>query len=407
MRKAILIIFVVTLIQSLSYSQIAFEDGYFVDESGNKVECMIKNLDWKNNPTEFEYLVPSNQEVQIATIQSIKELGIYGFSKYVRAKVKIDRSGDHLDDLNSDRNPFFQEEILFLKVLIEGKATLYQYTVGSLIRFFYKLNDSSVNQLIYKRYLVSNKISENNQFRQQLYLDLKSEEIKIGEVERLKYGKSDLERIFKKYNEVSDSPYISFEPEKKYDMFNISVKPGLKYSKLEIENSIIDSRYIDLGGKIRMSFGIAGEFILPYNKNKWGLIIEPTYQYYKLEKATEASGVSGGILISDVNYKSIELPVGVRHYFFLDNDAKIFLNASYVVDLDSHSSVRFLRKDRSEFNNLEISSKGNLAFGAGYKFKNKFGLEIRYQTTRDILEKYFFWHSNFNDLSLIFEYTIF
>ena len=40
---------------TFSYSQITFEKGYFISNDGIKTECFIKNLDWRNNPTEFEY----------------------------------------------------------------------------------------------------------------------------------------------------------------------------------------------------------------------------------------------------------------------------------------------------------------------------------------------------------------
>ena len=36
-------------------AQISFEKGYYIDNSNQKVDCLIKNVDWKNNPTSFEY----------------------------------------------------------------------------------------------------------------------------------------------------------------------------------------------------------------------------------------------------------------------------------------------------------------------------------------------------------------
>ena len=55
MRKQILVLAFITISCLQSYSQIIFENGYFIDESNNRIECLIKNIDWKNNPTEFEY----------------------------------------------------------------------------------------------------------------------------------------------------------------------------------------------------------------------------------------------------------------------------------------------------------------------------------------------------------------
>ena len=77
MKKQLL--FLLTIILSFNcYSQISFEKGYYINNSYQKTNCLIKNIDWKNNPT--------------------------------------DRSSEIMDDLNNDKNPTFKEEKLFLKV---------------------------------------------------------------------------------------------------------------------------------------------------------------------------------------------------------------------------------------------------------------------------------------------------
>lgn len=55
MRKQILVLALITISQFDSYAQIIFENGYFINELNQKVECFIKNIEWRNNPTEFEY----------------------------------------------------------------------------------------------------------------------------------------------------------------------------------------------------------------------------------------------------------------------------------------------------------------------------------------------------------------
>ncbi|WP_397364543.1 hypothetical protein [Olleya sp. R77988] len=117
MKKQLL--FLLTIILSFNcYSQITFEKGYFIDDSNQKTNCLIKNIDWQDNPTEFEYKLSENSKSKKANIKSIKEFGIDNISKYVRSIVNIDRSSEMLDDLTNDRNPEFKEEELFLKVFI-------------------------------------------------------------------------------------------------------------------------------------------------------------------------------------------------------------------------------------------------------------------------------------------------
>lgn len=407
MRKQLLLIALFTILCAESYSQIIFENGYFIDESNNKNECLIKNVDWKNNPTEFEYKFSQNDTVHKATFKTVKEFGIYNVSKYIRAKTNIDKSSEQIDKMSSERNPNFQEELLFLKVLIEGKASLFLYIDGNLTRFFYKLNDSEIQQLVYKRYLIDDKILENNSFKQELFLKLKCEEIVLNDIKNLRYSNRDLEKLFIKYNKCTGSDYINYKTKQNKDLFNLTFRPSLNYSSLEIQNSVSGFNDIDFRNKLGIRFGIEAEFILPFNKNKWGIIVEPTYQYFKSEQSKETGNVSGGILVSRIDYKSIELPVGVRYYFCLNDKSKLFTNISYVFDFSNNSSIKFLRNDDSMISELEIKSRRNLALGIGYKYKNRYSMEIRYNTNREILSDYVYWSSNYSSLNIIFGLSMF
>jgi hypothetical protein len=281
MKKQTLFLSLSIIISIKSFSQINFEKGYFINDSNQKIECFIKNIDWKNNPTKFEYKLSQDANALKDSIETVKEFAISGFSKYIRATVKIDRSRNNLNYLTTEKNPIFQEEKLFLKVLLEGNASLFLYEDGNLIRFFYNLNDSGIKQLVYKSYLIDNNVAQNNYFRQQLFIDLKCQSINLNDVEQLNYVKRDLERFFINYNECTSSSNINYElkQKQKKDLFNLSFRPGLNYSSLEIQNiAMYSSPSIVFDNKFSSRFGIEAEFILPFNKNKWGIIIEPTYQ---------------------------------------------------------------------------------------------------------------------------------
>lgn len=386
-----------------SFSQIAFEKGYFIDDSNHKTECLIKNNDWKNNPNEFEYKLAHDTIAQKIAVGSVKEFGIDGVSKYVTTIVKIDRSRNELNNLSSEKKPKFQEEQLALKVLIEGMASLYLYEDVNLRRYFYQLKDSEIKQLVYKRYLIDKNIAQNNDFRQQLLMDLKCQAIELKDVKLLNYTQRDLERIFIKYNECESSSFINYESEQKKDLFNLSFRPGLNYSNLRLQGF----REIDFDHQFNFRFGIEAEFILPFNKNKWGMTIEPTYQQFESGKTTEVNYVSGGILVSKVNYQSIELPIGVRHYFFLNDQSKIFIDLSYILDYQVNSFIKNTRFDGTEVESLEINSRRNLGLGIGYKYRDKYSLSMRYQTRREILSNYLSFDSGYETFSVIFGYSIF
>ena len=391
-------IYILFLAIGISYSmkcnsQISYVEGYYINNSNQKIEGLIKNVDWENNPIEFEYKTTEQAEKKTLTIESVKEFGINNVSKYIRLDVNIDRFSNNLDLLSSDKNPIFKKEVLFLKVLIEGDASFLSYKDKSLTRYFYQTSNQDIVQLIYKEYKTpENKIGTNNEFRRQLFNNLKCSDISMDDVKNIDYEKKALLKFFTKYNNCNNSEFVNFEEKVKSDLFNLNIRPGLNSSSLFINNSAINSRSTDYGNELAFRIGLEFEFIMGFNKNKWAVIIEPTYQYFKAEDKAITN-----LSNTNVDYKSLELPIGVRHYLFLNNNSKIFINGSFIYDFVLNSKVR----------NLDASSSLNLAMGVGYNYNQKYSVEFRYHTNRDILTDYNAWNSDFKTISIIFGYTIF
>jgi len=132
--------------------QIFFEKGYIINSANQKKECFIKNVDWRNSPTYVEIKYSMNGDIETISFEEILEFGIDGASKFIRRSVLFDKSSDHLDHLSLEKAPSFELETLMLKVLVEGKASLYYYTQGSFQRFFFANNGSEIQQLVYKKY---------------------------------------------------------------------------------------------------------------------------------------------------------------------------------------------------------------------------------------------------------------
>ncbi|PKQ46120.1 outer membrane beta-barrel protein [Confluentibacter flavum] len=406
MKKQLLSL-LITLLAFNLHAQISFEKGYYIDDTDQKINCLIKNMDWKDSPTDIEYKLSENDNPKTATIESIKEFGIDQASKYIRETVNIDMSTNNLNNLEKGKEPIFSEKQLFLKVLIEGKANLYLYEEGNLKRFFYMVDNSNIEQLVYKIYLTeSNKTKRNKQFKQQLWNALKCPTITMSDVENVKYEKNNLINFFGRYNSCHDSNFTSYEEKVERDVFNLTLRPRFNNSSLSIKNENSNNYNLNFGSKTSFGFGAEVEFILPFNKNKWAITIEPTYQKFKAEKTTDASNVSGGKLTANLEYNSIEIPLGVKHYFYLSDHSKIFANISYVMDFSSKTTIDFKRADGSELNSLDISSTNNLALGIGYKY-NRYSLELRYQTSREIIDKYAAWSSKYEIASIIFGLSLF
>lgn len=388
------------------YGQINFEPGYFVDNNDQITNCFIKNIDWKSNPTEFEYKMLDTGEPKTMGIATVKEFGITNtIHKYYRFMVGIDRSTEVTSGLSIDRTITLTEEQLFLRPLIEGKASLYIYEDRGIIKYFYKLDDGAVEQLLYKKYKTDgNKIGEVNKYREQIWNNLKCESISMASVENIVYRKQSLVKLFIKYNECHNSKFVTTEVKGDRNYFNLMIRPGLNRSSLSIANRLSSSRDTDFGGKSAYRFGLELEFVLPFNKNKWSLLIEPTYHSLKDEQDTP--GINQFFTYDViVDYTSIEIPIGIRHYFFIDDKSKVFLNWSYMIDLGMSSTIDFKVGDVL-VDSYEIGTRGSSVFGGGYNYNNKFNIELRYGS-RDILNSYNYWSSEYNTLSLILGVALF
>ena len=406
MKKFLFFVFAL-FISSLSLSaQVKFESGYFINQNDQRINCLIKNLDLSSNPTEFTYKLSEDGKTEIATIETVKEFEITGISKFIRQKVDYEVSSDELHLLIENRNPIFEKKTLFLRVLVQGKASLYSYQDRNVVRLFYQMENELIEPLVYKRYLIKDKIAKNNYYKQQIYKSLTCETITLKEVERLNYYINDITKLFVKYNICADKDFVYQEKDVQKSDFNLAIRPGINASSFTFENATEYRRESDMGSQQNFRLGIEAELVFPFSNNKWALIFEPTYQYYKANNTFTSVNTPGGLLLSDLEFNSIELPIGFRHYFYINDNTKIFLNMSYVVDVTYSSNLNIRRPDNVENYNFEINSSNSIAFGGGIKYK-KFSLEARYFTGRNLLTQYKSFDSSYKTLSFILGYQLF
>lgn len=392
MKKILLVLFI--LIRLNTIAQVQFEKGYFIDNSNSKVECLIKNKGWNNSPKIFEYKLSESSEAKILSVKDVKEFGISNTSKYSSFMVSIDKSSDDRNNLSSNRKPVFEEEQLFLKTIIEGKANLYIYKESNLVRFFFTIDDSHPKQLVFKKFIDNNKIIQNLQFKQQLWEEFKCKGLTISDLENISYNKNHLSKFFHLYNKCQHSTSIDYEKKAKKRSLNLYIRPGINFNSLSIEYNISNSRNTDYGSNIGFRLGFETELILPFHKDKWALTLEPTFQYSRI--------VDNSLpLTSNLNHKFLEINFGLRHYFFLNNENKIFINGGGLYDVDLGSNIDF-----NFGRDLSIKGLASASFGIGYIFRKKYGIEVRYITTRSILLEDTNWKSKYQYLSFIFGYKI-
>lgn len=380
--RLILLLHLILIVVQLS-AQIRFERAYFINNEGEKTECWIKNLDWHDNPNSFVYRLTEEGTNVVASRENIQEFGIYNFSKYIRAKVDIDRSSGDMSKMDYFGNAVFHQEELFLKVLLEGEATLYQYTDGDLNLFFFRTSAQGIRQLVYKKYIVDqNTIASNVEFRTQLREQLKCAPERPGDKDLVNYYKSELVKYFSTYHQCKNLPFTNYDAKIKRDLFNLRVSTGLSFS---------DFIFVGVDGFAQQAtprLGLDLEFVLPFNKSKWAFWMEPNLQSFF---ATESIRND----LTSINYRALELPVGLRHYFYLSEDLRFSLSIAYAFEFGFNSAMNRIDGQKYDLNGGNV-----FAGGAGMAYK-KFSAELRWYDKKDLLRNYPFLESKLSKVSLV------
>lgn len=362
-----------------AYAQNKFQQGYFINNSGQKTECLIQNDDWKNNPSSFKYKKSESGDVMTGRLATVKEFAITGKSKYQKFTVNIDRSSNKAAKLSTKRTAEFSNETVFLKVLVDGsKANLYSYIESNLRRYFYKKPNGKVTQLIYKEYRSSNQgVRKNESYKAQLSSELPCDQISSSP----SYTKSSLVKYVVTYNncDATDAALTNFTLAETKGKLRLKAKGGINYYKARVTDVTVPFGNPDYNTDytINPRFGVELEYMLPSNNNRWSVFIEPSYQSFDDNAELVILASVNIIRTIEIEYQSIELPIGMRHYIPLKSDSsKLFLNGGAILDFPMGDST---------IRGNDIESDISIFFGAGYEFK-KFSVEARYSTGRQLTD---------------------
>ena len=401
------ILFAWLLISTLAHSQIKFEKGYFIDNKDQRVECLIRNMAWQNNPYKFEYKLTEAGEEKTGVLADVKEFGFGdNAQKFVRAKVKIDLSSDNTAKLSRQRAPEWDESEVYLISLVEGSASLYYWYGDEKGRFFFSVNGSPIEQLVFKYYLVSTKgkgiafkeeevRAPNLEYINQLQTQVNCRNQTVEAIAKVRYRINDLKKYFLDYLACKGESAVARGSVTDEVTFHLTFKPGVNFSSYATTTSTFDPQ-----AGIRL--GAEFEMVPPFSKNRWTLLGEPTYRSYVADGSeTTNNSLTGAptTITKKINYTSLEAHIGVRYYAFLNADSRIFFNIHYVVDLPFSSTITVGTTVS------EIDSSPCWALGAGIAHK-KFSLEGRYFSNR-ALERVAAGSSIYKNVSIIVGYKLF
>jgi len=388
------------------YSQGKFEKAYFIDNNNKRTECLIYNNDWKNNPISFRYKLDMDSDIQRETINNVKEFSLSNNIKFQRYVVDIDISSNDNGKLSSTKRAEYKRDTIFLSQLVDGEASLYRYQNANGIKYFFRMNDSECKQLIYKKYygsqvingILKEVIKKNIRFKQQLLNNLKNDALSARYIKSLNYKKNDLVKCFVKYNASKNADYIVSTGLENRKVFAFGVRSGIRNLSYSLKQLHSSRNNIDFGNEQNISIGFEVECILPFNNGRWSLYIEPIYQYLRSEgESARGKGV--------LDYKSIEIPLGLRYNYNFKKHSKIFLNIAYAKDWPINSKISIEEHNRHE--DIKIYNTGIIFAGFGYAYNNKFSIEFKQAISRSQQLVIGGWTSDIMSSSIILGYNIF
>jgi len=401
---------------SIYNAQIKFEKGYIITQNSEKKDVLIKNIEWMNSPEEFIFKIDENSPEQYGNITNTKEFGVYGYSTYINYNGSIDISSTELSFLSFKKEPELKQVHIFLKQIVSGNKKLYTYRGRNILNYFYSNEDNNdqIELLIYKKYHPEGNnmlVATNEEYKKQLSSLFSSSEVPRKNIAFAKYNDNDLIKIFGGAKQF-DIPLASEQENiQSKEQFNLGIRPGFNfYSEAKILNFMGDQR---LPSTANFRIGVEAELFLPFNKNKWSLILEPNYSIYTSKNTqTPSRNINYNHDITFEKYAFIDLPLGIRHYIYLNSKSKFFVNAQInLIRIKSSKTTTIDIKDgdytvlTAEF--ADSRPFNSIVVGTGYNYNNKYSLELRYNTPGEMLKTKDRRGASLQYFSVILGYNIF
>lgn len=345
------------------FSQVITDNGYFVLNSGEKVNAQILVEVKHKMPKNFKYI----RDGKTLTVPSsdIKELSVRNL-KYIRKIVQLDVSSN-LNNISIGKEPSYESKSLLLRVLLEGEVGLYVYESEEYYQFFL-MKDAKIIPLIYKKYKADGKIKKNKSFRNQIAklstCNSKLSKLKYKERNLKKFFKTELECQNKKYTDLSKQPFTYKE------IINITPRIGYQtnngiYGATEFPG-VISTDF----SASSISYGIEGEVLLPFLNRNFSAVAGLDFMNINEVNIYTNNGspqYSGNI---SHDYNVIEFFTGIRYHYAIDTSNSVFVGLRYKnSSRNGTTTFDFNPNFNIGQSKVDMGDYDSFGFSFGYKYK--------------------------------------
>ena len=374
MMKNLKLLLLVLLPFQVLFTQTKYEKGYMITDSGDSISCYIKNYKWLNSPSNIIFKKTTSGNEQIMNASEIKLFQIEGYSKYLKINDSLsitDRFNSY-KELNSTPKRFFAE--VFVKQLISGKVSLYEYRGANGSVYLLQMGNSKPIPLDYKEYLDtnSNQILKNNIFRRQVLKMLGPDNDNV--IQTLEYREKDLANYIRKFN-ARNGNYLTAQEEVVKDRkatFLLHAVGGVMQYQLA---TTLSSREATFEDKLSPRFGLELESILPINNNEFAVFLYGQYSSYSSGVSVNLNGVETNA--GEVEFNQLTTGLGLRYYLFFNQNHSIVFYGGGNLDFNMNGTYSGRNDFRTTLNTIEDSGFSTF-FGIGYSLKQKVRLSANY-----------------------------
>ena len=402
MKYLIIFFFIIT---ASGHAQFNFERGYVVMEGSlERQEGYIKkNGSWLNNPDFIVFKTSEDANRSTFGIRDIKEFGVDGKVKFIKATVMIDKSSLNTEKLSTKRELNYVEETLCLKVLVEGEKSLYKYKNNNIVKYFYQAGEDSIQQLAYKKYRQEKEevgqdkeyTYENKSYIRQLktYVACSlNSDIKIPD-----YKEKDLVEFFKANNncDQEDTELVkSYDKKEVPNRFDLGLVGGVSLVEMQARIAGEGDARNELFYEESTQF-IIGAIAELYSANgRLSYSFELTYNS-KYESENIGNGPE-----NTLKYAYLRPIVALQYHVLLGDKSSIFLSGGAYFDVNLDGNI--LPPPLNSFESLNTTTAGGI-IGLGAKI-NKLGIMVRYTSNKPFRQIY--TDDKFTTLSFVLSYAI-
>lgn len=402
--KQLTLTFLIAVTVLYAFGQKNFNRGYIVDNANVKTDCWIQNVGNAESSSGYVYRLNEKSEITAVLLAKIKEFGTKKDFKCIRALIAVDISNGNISrPEDAGKGPEWDEGHAYLKVLVEGElATLYSYFTEGKKLFYYSVGDSTIQPLQHKEYNlevaygVVEKIYDNS-YREQLMENVACGDTK--KLETLAYTKKSLIKYFEDFHKCKDADIYTYELSQ-HQKGKFALKAGVSFNRMDMSakdlkagSSIFFTKESSIG------YGIEAEYVFAFNNYKWSVFTESNYYNYYSDYSTNSYNSNHDGFV--VDYSTIEIPIGVCHYMYLNPENRFFVKVAYVphIILDG-SNIKF----NSEAT-YELAAAPRTFAGIGYSYK-RLNCEARFYSKQNITQNLYQRGSDYSQFSVRLSYTL-